>query len=37
LFIAGTARTSFYLWNDEDDLVALIRAHRAEPILGINY
>jgi cysteine desulfurase/selenocysteine lyase len=34
--IAATARASFYLYNDEDDLTALIRAlHRAQEIFGV--
>jgi selenocysteine lyase/cysteine desulfurase len=38
LSIAATARASFYLYNDEDDIAALVRAlQRAEPIFGITY
>jgi cysteine desulfurase/selenocysteine lyase len=34
--IAATARASFYLYNDEDDLEALVRAlHRGQEIFGI--
>ncbi len=36
LGVAATARASFYLYNTEDDLEALVRAlHRAEEIFGI--
>jgi cysteine desulfurase/selenocysteine lyase len=35
--IAATARASFYLYNDEDDLAALIRAlHRAQEIFEVS-
>ena len=34
--IAATARASFYLYNDEDDLAALVRAlHRAQEIFSV--
>lgn len=36
LGVAATARASFYLYNDEDDLEALVRGlHRAEEIFGV--
>ncbi len=36
LGVPATARASFYLYNDEDDLEALVRGlHRAEEIFGV--
>jgi cysteine desulfurase/selenocysteine lyase len=36
LGVPATARASFYLYNDESDLEALVRGlHRAEEIFGV--